>query len=466
MEGDLLAERYALDRPLGAGGMGQVWRARDEVLNREVAVKVMSVLPGDPSAGERFTREARAAARLSHSGVVTVYDTGTDADGRLFMVMELVEGRSLAQTLREDGPLPPERVAEIGAQTARALAAAHAGGVIHRDIKPANLLLDRDGTVKVADFGIAVLADEVSTSLTATNAFIGTATYTAPERAQGQRATPASDLYALGCVLYESLSGQPPFRADNATQVLFQHCYHQPTPLRETCPGVPLPLADVVHALLAKDPVQRPADAHRTAALLSGLPWGGSTGLMSPTAASATAPPMPPGPPRRSAGAAGSGWLRRRRVHRVGLGILALAAFATGIALTWDDSTPQASGPTHTSASRTPTPSVTSSSTSSRSVRPTPEARKTHSLSELATELSDRLNSQTMSMDPKRAKDVRHRTEELGRKISEGKLNEAADKLRDLRKRLAEALKKGDWDGDARTDDLLSRLAARLPARP
>ncbi|MFC7380595.1 serine/threonine-protein kinase [Sphaerisporangium rhizosphaerae] len=261
----LLAARYRLDEPLGRGGMGEVWRATDEVLNRPVAVKLLLAEAVGSSAATRFRQEAQATARLNHANVVSVYDFGQAGD-RLFLVMELIEGHSLAGHLAAAGRLAVDEVVRIGAQAATGLAAAHRLGVVHRDIKPANLLLTADGAVKVVDFGIARLADQAAAALTGTGLIIGTSAYLAPERALGRDAGPASDLYALGCVLYELLTGRPPFRADGPTALLYQHVQVPPTPPGEVRRDVPSALDDLLMRLLAKEPDDRPtADqvAHR-----------------------------------------------------------------------------------------------------------------------------------------------------------------------------------------------------------
>ncbi|MEV0371701.1 serine/threonine-protein kinase [Streptomyces sp. NPDC050636] len=478
MRGELLADRYRLTTPLGSGGMGQVWQARDEALGRAVAVKVVH-RPADTTTRERLVCEARAAARLSHPGIVAVFDVDEATDGRLFLVMELVEGRSLAQILREAGRLPPERVAMIGAQAAHALAAAHGCGVIHRDIKPANLLISHDGTVKVADFGIAVLAGGNSTALTTTGDFVGTASYTAPERAMGRRGTASCDLYALGCALYEALAGRPPFRADNPVELLFQHVYQQPEPLHRIRPDVPRSLERVVHALLAKDPAERPADATRTAALLSAPLSDDITSTWSkPPAARMSRPPRP---------------ARQRRQLQTAFGVLATAVFAGSFALAWGGSAiepagearralspapapspsrkpaapsspSQAPSPSATSVAATPAATAVTASTTPAS-GPAPPVSRRVSPSALMAALARRITTQVSTMDPRLARDVQHRIAQLTCKLSEGKVKVAADKVRELNRRLAEARSQGRWAGDARTEQLLSQLSDRLPTR-
>ncbi|MGW9434670.1 serine/threonine-protein kinase [Streptomyces sp. NPDC055607] len=242
---------------IGRGGMGEVWQATDEVLGRAVAVKLMLANAADPSAGDRFRLEAQTAARLSHPHVVGVFDFGT-WDGKLFLVMELVEGDSLAGSPSDPLVLPPERVAVVAAHAAAGLAAAHRQGVVHRDIKPGNLLIDAEGTVKLADFGIARFVDDPSAALTTTGQIVGTGLYLAPERALGQPASPASDVYSLGCVLYQLLTGRPPFRADTATALLYQHIDTPPTPPAHLGVALPSEFESYLLSLLAKQPEQRP----------------------------------------------------------------------------------------------------------------------------------------------------------------------------------------------------------------
>ncbi|MFF4870086.1 serine/threonine-protein kinase [Streptomyces sp. NPDC090109] len=254
----LVADRYRLHVCIGRGGMGEVWQATDEVLGRSVAVKLMLANAADPSAGDRFRLEAQTAARLSHPHVVGVFDFGT-WDGKLFLVMELVEGDSLAGSPSDPLVLPPERVAVVAAHAAAGLAAAHRQGVVHRDIKPGNLLIDAEGTVKLADFGIARFVDDPSAALTTTGQIVGTGLYLAPERALGQPASPASDVYSLGCVLYQLLTGRPPFRADTATALLYQHIDTPPAPPAHLGVALPPEFESYLLSLLAKQPEQRPS---------------------------------------------------------------------------------------------------------------------------------------------------------------------------------------------------------------
>ena len=199
--------RYALQRQLARGGMADVFLAHDELLDRPIAVKVLfPQFASDPAFVERFRREAQAAANLNHPNIVGIYDWGQE-DGTYFIVMEYIEGRSLAEILRSEGPIDPDRAVEITAEVAAALSFAHRGGLVHRDVKPGNVLVTPSGQVKVADFGIATAANAGDANLTKTGLVMGTATYFAPEQAQGKPVDPRSDLYSLGVVLYEMLAG-------------------------------------------------------------------------------------------------------------------------------------------------------------------------------------------------------------------------------------------------------------------
>ncbi|MGM9333675.1 serine/threonine-protein kinase [Streptomyces murinus] len=253
----LIAGRYRLRDTIGRGAMGEVWRAFDETLGRPVAVKLLLPHDSDPTASSRFRLEAQTAGRLSHPNVVGVLDFG-EFEGRLFLVMELVDGGSLDGLLSASGPLSAERVAKIAAQAAVGLALAHRQGIVHRDIKPANLLLSADDTLKIGDFGIARFFDDPNSALTATGQIVGTSLYLAPERALGRTAGPASDVYSLGCVLYQLLTGRPPFQADSPLAVLHQHLDAAPVPPRQLRTDLSPAFENYLLGLLAKEPESRP----------------------------------------------------------------------------------------------------------------------------------------------------------------------------------------------------------------
>jgi hypothetical protein len=262
----LLGERYRLVRMMGLGGMGTVWEAEDEILGRPVAVKVLSEsLAAGERAVRRFEREAEASARLSGPHIAAVYDFGR-SEGRPYMVMELVRGETLADRLTREGPLPPQEAARIATQVAEALEEAHAAGIVHRDVKPGNLMLTPAGDVKVMDFGIAAAAWAVR--ITTSGLVLGTPSYLAPEQAKGEKTTPASDVYALGAVLYEMVAGHPPFVAESPVAVALAHVREDPPPLHQVAEGVPPNLAAASMAALAKDPAERPASAAAFASML------------------------------------------------------------------------------------------------------------------------------------------------------------------------------------------------------
>jgi serine/threonine-protein kinase len=252
--------RYELHRRIARGGMADVFLARDSLLDRPVAVKVLfPEFATDPTFVQRFRREAQAAANLSHPNIVSVYDWGEEG-GTYFIVMEYVEGRSLAQTIKDEGRLHPDRAADITADVAAALGFAHRNGVVHRDVKPGNVIISPSGQVKVADFGIA-RAISAQENLTQAGTVMGTATYFSPEQARGESVDPRSDVYSLGVVLYEMLSGHPPFTGDSPVAVAYKHVQETPPPLRSRNPDVPPALEAVVQRAMAKDTADRYASA-------------------------------------------------------------------------------------------------------------------------------------------------------------------------------------------------------------
>ncbi|PWU24529.1 MAG: serine/threonine protein kinase [Candidatus Rokuibacteriota bacterium] len=254
----LVGGRYRIEGQLGGGGMAIVYAARDERLGRPVAIKVLADnLAADSEIRRRFLLESRIAASLSHPNIVKIYDSGED--GRPYIVMERVDGCTLGQELRRRGAFPPGEAAAVAAQAAEGLAYAHAAGIVHRDIKPDNLLLDSRGTLKITDFGIAHALE--STRLTATGTVLGTAAYLAPEQARGEAVTPATDVYALGAVLYELLTGEPPHGGATLGELLVRKL-DQPPPLPGVlAPGVPSGLDAATERCLAAEPRDRPTAA-------------------------------------------------------------------------------------------------------------------------------------------------------------------------------------------------------------
>lgn len=256
-------DRYTLLSPLGHGAMGTVWRARDEALGREVAIKVVRLAgPGSPTSLSRFRRETEATAAIDDPRVVRVHDAGSDL-GVAWLVMELLPGPSVAALVADEGPLPWDRGLALAEDVARGLAAAHAAGVVHRDIKPGNVVL-RDTQAVIVDFGIARLAETVEGTHTATGVITGTAAYLAPEQARGETVTPATDLYSFGCLLTTMFTGTSPFTAELAVAQAFAHVSTPPPRLAERRPDVPPALDELVARLLEKDPALRP-DAATTA---------------------------------------------------------------------------------------------------------------------------------------------------------------------------------------------------------
>ncbi|MEU7569326.1 protein kinase, partial [Streptomyces fradiae] len=292
----LIHGRYRLLEVIGRGGMGEVWRATDESLGRRVAVKCLKPLGPRHDDGfvrvlrERFRREARVAAALQHRGVTVVHDFG-EADGTLFLVMELLDGRNLSELLGDNAhrPLPVDEVVDIAEQVADALAYTHRQGIVHRDLKPANIMRLADGTVKICDFGIARLGAEMSASsrLTGTGIAMGTPHYMSPEQIGGGEVDHRSDLYSLGCVLYEIATGVPPFDLDDPWSILVGHRDTPPEPPRRHRADLPPLFERIVLDLLAKTPEERPADAGVLRRRITGS---------RPTAPHAGPPYTPPGP--------------------------------------------------------------------------------------------------------------------------------------------------------------------------
>jgi serine/threonine-protein kinase len=376
--GHVLSGRYRLTKRIAAGGMGEVWRAEDELLGRQVAIKLLSARhASDEQFRERFRGEARYAASLSHPGIARVYDYGESAAepggdwpeaGLAYLVMEFVEGEPLSAALARDGRMPAAAALDIIEQAARALAVAHAAGIAHRDIKPGNLLLTPEGRVKITDFGIARAV--LAAHLTQTGMVIGTAQYVSPEQASARPITTATDIYSLGVVAYECLAGRPPFTAETPIALALAHVNDRPPPL----PGdVPPQVAALVGQMLAKDPENRPPSAQlvadRAAALAEGTSLAGENGWIIGSADSggwfadpALAGPAPAHPgTAQLAGATGRRVRPRRSAALILTAGAAVAAVAAGtIAIlaasrhpaSASPPSPSSSAPAHHSATR------------------------------------------------------------------------------------------------------------------
>ncbi|MER7468435.1 protein kinase [Streptomyces sp. NPDC097981] len=311
----IIGERYQLASVLGQGGMGQVWTAYDQRLDRRVAVKLLrpDKVAGPGSVADelrrRFVRECRVTAQVDHPGLVTVHDAGSDGD-ELFLVMGYVEGIDLASHLVQHDPYPWPWAVAVVAQLCGVLSAVHAVPIVHRDLKPRNVMIRPDGTVLVLDLGVASVMDTDTTRLTSTGTPIGSPAYMAPEQAMGGAVGPYTDLYALGVLLYELLSGNVPFAGSTALGVLHRHLYEPPVPVRRLRPEIPHQLEATLLHLLAKDPQDRPSSAQQVyEALVPLLPkQGAPTGALDPTRPflrphapwpdrAAAIPPQPTAPP-------------------------------------------------------------------------------------------------------------------------------------------------------------------------
>ncbi|GAA4182765.1 Stk1 family PASTA domain-containing Ser/Thr kinase [Streptosporangium oxazolinicum] len=284
-----LGDRYELDGVVGRGGMAEVYRARDIRLDRIVAIKTLRAdLARDHIFQARFRREAQSAASLNHPSIVAVYDTGEDVSEGApvpYIVMEYVDGRTLRDLLRADRRLLPERAAELVDGILRALDYSHRGGIVHRDIKPANIMITRNGDVKVMDFGIARAMADSAATMTQTAQVIGTAQYLSPEQARGERVDARSDLYSTGCVLYELLTGQPPFTGDSPVAIAYQHVREEPIPPSQIDPDIPQWADAIVLKAMAKDPAHRYQSAGEMRAdiqrAMSGIPTDAQTMALS-----------------------------------------------------------------------------------------------------------------------------------------------------------------------------------------
>jgi eukaryotic-like serine/threonine-protein kinase len=460
LEGRILDGRYQLGSLLGVGGMARVYLASDRVLERQIAVKVLSPpYAQDPVFVERFRREARSAARLSHPNIVAVFDSGSDGE-QPYLVMEYVAGQSLAQLLHRQGRLAPRPAVELAIQVCAALAAAHAKGLVHRDIKPANVLVGDDGQVKVTDFGIAKAAE--ATTLTGTGVVLGTAAYLAPEQAQGGPVDARSDLYSLGCVLYELLCGSPPFGSGvdgSPVAVATRHVREPPEPPSARNPQVDPGLDAVVLTALAKDPAQRYQTALELEDALEQVLAGDAAAAAPNPSGAAGAPTQPlpglpgePGvvPPEMvtavQATAQRSGWARW---------VLPVAGMVLGlglvVALLWPD---DGGAPAAGRATLTATPAATSPPSTTAAP---PTATPAPSASGVAAALADLTQVVTAARQQgtvdQEAEDLLHQANDLEKAVREGKNNDKGEKAD---KKLAEL--------DRKVEELIDKDKIRPPA--
>lgn len=468
-QGRLLGGRYRLGAPLGRGGMAVVWRAQDEMLGREVAVKTLDLTgPDSDNAGERFRREARATAALNHPHIVTVFDTGVE-DHTAYLVMELLPGPTLAEQVSESGPLPVEEVRIIGEEVASALQAAHDAGIVHRDVKPGNIAYSADGTAKVLDFGITQIVDEAlgGHQLTMTDTIVGTAEYLAPEQATGQRVDARADLYALGCVLTTLLTGRPPFSAPTPVAILMKHAHDLPADVRDLRPDTPADLATLIAGLLAKDPAHRPQSGREVAELLRSHRAPALTEVL-PAAPAAVAPttveprPVPPQ----------GGWDEpaqpygepQRRGSRAWIWLLLLAA-ALAAAGIWyvlqgqeDPGGAQTPTPTPTVTESTPepTPSLTTQTpqptvTVTQQTTPTPPPTQAPSTppADTGKEVTDATSSmsaavrdvrQSGDLDADVADNVLAKLRDVDKGVRDGDAAAVQSRVGDIEKELAQAV--------------------------
>ena len=288
----LLSGRYRLDAVLGQGGVGVVWRARDLQLDRDVAVKVLqSGVASDPVAADRFRREATTAASLSHPSLVTIYDVGEDGEV-VYLVMELVDGPSARDVLAAGGPLEPGEVAALGHRVAGALAAVHARGLVHRDVKPGNVLLPIDGPPKLVDFGTVHVLGEDAATLTTPGTMMGTIGYVAPEQFDGAEVTPRADVYAVGLLLHECLTGRPTFGEGTIAELMRRRLDEDAAPPSRHRDGIPPELDEIIVRATLRDPTQRFADASALMAALGPLVPGDGDGRLRALARQHPRPPL------------------------------------------------------------------------------------------------------------------------------------------------------------------------------
>lgn len=467
----VLSGRYELRTVLGRGGMAEVWLGFDRRLDRAVAIKILPRTgPADQALRDRFDREARTVARLSHPNIVAIHDVGTDAtgpagDGEVsYLVMELVQGGSLADRLAA-GPLPVADAVAVAVQVCDALEAAHTAGVVHRDVKPANILFtgaaDR---VKVCDFGIARVTGAGQAELTASQQVLGTSAYMAPEQVTGGPVDARSDVYALGCVLYAMLAGQPPFTGETSVQIAWQHVNRPVVPVSTLRPGLPSGVDQVLGALLAKRPDDRPASAARARELLRRLgdgpapsaapaaPIRASAAVVAPTRAMPVMPaaevPADGRPGNRTVG-----------VALAAAGALAVAGVVTAVVIA-----ARSDPPSTVAAPSSPVTATAPAASGAASTGGGPSpALPGDALAAARDTISAQADAGTI--DGGTARELTRRLDQIGRDIAKGDTDKAAQKVAELRTKLDEQRRDGKVQQAGYTAVLagLDRLAASLP---
>jgi eukaryotic-like serine/threonine-protein kinase len=486
VDGQLISGRYRLEAVLGRGGMATVWRGVDERLGRPVAIKLLDRADtADPAMLQRFDREARTAGGLTHPNIVAVFDVGTD-NGVPYLVMELIDGTSLAALLA-DSPLSVDQGVDVARQTCDALAMTHARGVVHRDIKPANILITPAGTVKVCDFGIARLAHQQQTSLTAPHTAIGTSAYMAPEQATGAAVDARTDLYALGCVMYAMLTGHPPFTGDNPLTVLWQHQYQPALAVASLRPETPADLDVLIARLLAKNPSDRPSTATEVRDRLTGhaesdIASAGPTRTL-PVVSQTKAMPVLNHGGEQAASARGRFRLGPASIAAVALGAAILAALTVTLLIAFQrpdtDAAATATGsplPSSATAADTSTadssaedPSTGSTSSSAPSTTATdnwtenPGTGASARLAGLFGTIEDQ--RQAGGLDGQTADELTKKLEEVDLEVNKGDTGKAAEKLADLGSKLDELHRDGKITtaGYDAVQASLTQLADTLP---
>lgn len=447
--------RYRLLEPSGRGGMADVFVAEDERLGRRVAVKVMADrLLGDERSFERFRREAQAVAALNHPNVVALYDAASEGD-RHYLVLELVEGPTLAERIEQDGPLDAEEVARVVDQVAAGLSAAHARGMVHLDVKPANILFTTEGVAKIADFGIARMLEA---SATVTTTIRGSASYIAPEHALTGEADERCDVYSLGCVLFEAVTGRPPFLGQTQAVLVGQHLHAAAPDVNDIRPDLPPAVGIALERMLARDPAERAQDMDEVRALLRPLLTGRpeSTRDLGQRTQVVTS--------RRTTGAGGISTRRDRRAWPwvAGLGLVLGAGVALG-AVSSGDAAPRAGS--ELVAARAEVASPTPEPEPEPAVEPIVEAEAVAPVEAAVTDLR-RVLAQGRVDGQVTAKVVEELEKKLGEAVEkhrEDDPEDAQDKLDDLRKELDEALEDGEVTAGL-ADELHTRIDALAAA--